>query len=1401
MERETSLTAIEQNLLPLNTWDAIIGKISLLRTLNNDESKISAIVELLVNIRLLDREERIYDARDAKSSMETIHARLYEQTRLTLEAETAPAPEYLYYFRELLKKLPLRGRGDIIGDIRSAAEYFEEGRCDDDPMRSFAGDLRKEVHRKLSPRILTRYIKPYLELVRDGSSAGMARSGYFSFAAGFDPASEPPKFVALAEEMDEKLSYLWDYENGDIVSVKKSLESHLDLFEKCFLRKEMETFLSICTAAHIRDTHNLADCFKRLVSFKKLLRQSYHEKRIGLFDYLNLDLDIGRLIFIFTNDLTNNHYETVTIANVRECAALVKEFILLLMQKGILPENSGPLLRALAEIEQSETVDMLKTKRAIQGIATELQRFMKQNIFFRLSQMLNHVLEAYKIPTASLSPIKDRFFNNFIRTTEFHAVSEFIEKIVLFLNRELASKSLENSLYGKYKLGSLPEFDGNYEASIAVTWAPTPESIRPFLGGKGNGIIDMKNLGINVPHAFILGLPVCIDMFADNGSTRAFRPVLKKYLGMLEKVTGKMLGLEDNPLLVSVRSGTTISLPGSMCNILNVGITPRILGALSARHGQAFADGIYVRFLKNVLTALNAAPAEAGFSVPRAEEVLRGRLGAQFLEDPFEQLLKCIELVFASSKSESVSEYLRELSVDFIHGTAVTVQEMVFGNKNHSCMSGVLFTRNPINGADELFGEYKEMAQGEDVVMSNIITRHIAGIAAPLRTQLDHYKGMLEKELKHELDIEFTVEDNRLYLLQTRRATVSAYAKLVIDTDMLRKGIITVAEYLRRIERLCAGNAFVSVPLADEGLREWRPPVGTGMPINHGTAKGVLVLTREKLDEQKARNESVIYFAQNTKPSDFYVINNSSGIISVFPGRTSHAAITSITLNKPCIVGCSNAVIDLHRRTVTFRGETDTVIHEGEVITLDANGGAIYRGAVPLTNSFVKTHDILDAVSADMSAAQAAGRVETLLNEKLAALDRDMTQRRKGLSGTDRALLRGKNVLVRLDLNVPCHNGVITNAARIEAALPTVKYLLESGATPILCSHFGEPDAQEKKGKSREDVYREFSLGPVAQYLRTALGDVVFHENSVASSGVLVKKQNMVQGRTNVIENLRFAVGEKENDTVFARGLAGLSDGVFVNDAFGTCHRNHASIVGVPRYVSHKLAGFLIEKELRYLGSAVTSPSRPFVGITGGSKISSKLGVIESLLRKLDLLIVGGGIGYTLLKAGGANVEKSLVEDSMLDAAKKLLAKYGDKIVLPRDFVVTDRFDFKNQCVGAVRRNVTVIPPGWESFDIGQASIDHAMSILATAQTILWNGPIGAFELKEGSAGTLSLAQGLARLAGEGKTVIIGGGDSAAAVTLAGVADKMTHVSTGGGASLEFLERLTLPGIAVLDPE
>ncbi|MDD3146505.1 MAG: phosphoglycerate kinase [Candidatus Riflebacteria bacterium] len=393
------------------------------------------------------------------------------------------------------------------------------------------------------------------------------------------------------------------------------------------------------------------------------------------------------------------------------------------------------------------------------------------------------------------------------------------------------------------------------------------------------------------------------------------------------------------------------------------------------------------------------------------------------------------------------------------------------------------------------------------------------------------------------------------------------------------------------------------------------------------------------------------------------------------------------------------------------------------------------------------------------------------------------------------------NVLVRVDLNVPLSKGKITDSTRIDAALPTIRHLLEAGATPILCSHLGEPDKQEKKGKSREEIYTEYSLRPVAEYLRSLFSDLVFHEKSIASSGVLIKKEDIVKGRVNLIENLRFAIGEKENDAVFARGLAGLSDGIFVNDAFGASHRSHASITGVTKHVAMKLAGVLVEKELRYLGSAISNPQRPFVGITGGSKISTKLGIIESLLQKIDLLIVGGGIGYTLLKATGFDVQKSLVEESMLETAKKLMDKYGDKIILPRDFVTTDNFDFANQKVGNLERNVKTIKDGWESFDIGEESMNHAVEILEKSKTILWNGPIGAFEIKEGSEGTIRMAHELARMADNGKIVIIGGGDSAAAVKIAGVADRMTHVSTGGGASLEFLERLTLPGISVLDSE
>lgn len=1402
MENISGNLNFDHGMVPLNTWDKIVDKIKEIRLEHDIEKKISIIIALLVNIRLLDKEEKIYDQRDQKQNIETIYKMVFDETEKTLNSIPDPSNEFIYYFRELLKKLPIRnGRGsDLIGDIRSAAEYFEEGRNSNDPMISFAGDLRKEVHRKLSPRILDKYIVPYLQLIKQNNPDSLSRAGYMSLASRFDAKSEDPKFIELAEELEEKLSYLWDYENGDIAAVKRNLKNKLNLFEKCFLKKEMETFIEICNAKHIDDTGNLVDCLKRLGSFKLHLKKSYFEKRIELFDFLDLDLDIGRLVFIFTNDLTNNHYEPITFDNIKDGMLLLKELVVLLSIKGILAEKSEKFIKELKSIYQMETIDVQKTKRLFQNISIELQQFMQNNIFSRLSQMLNNVLEAYKVPTSNLSPIKDRFFNNFIRTTEFHAVNEFLEKAIQFCNRELATQNVESSLYGKYRLIELPSVNGNYDDFIANTWTKTPEKVRPYLGGKGNGIIDMVNLGVRVPEAFILGLPICRELDVERADRAEFRNSVKKYLSQLENKTGLKLGDDEKPMLVSVRSGTTISLPGSMCTILNVGITPQIRKALTRQYGQSFSDSIYLRFLANCLVALEI-PVIADLTISSAEDKIKAELGSKFLEDPFEQLIKSIELVFASSRFQNVRDYLKELSIEVIYGTAVTIQQMVFGNKNHNCLSGVLFTRNPINGNNELFGEFREMTQGEDVVMGNIITRNISTIPAKIRDELLRYRGILEKELKHELDIEFTVEDDNLYLLQTRRATISNYAKLVVDVDLMKNGIISLAEFKKRIERLCTTNAFVSVPRATDEYREWKPPLTAGVPINNGIVCGTLVLTLEKLEEIKAHRENIVYFSQNTKPSDFYIMNNAHGIVTIFPGRTSHAAITSITLNKPCVVGCANAVIDLENKTVTFKGESDTVLKEGELVTLDANGGYLYRGSVPLSNSFIKTNNILEAVRNLDSSLQAAEKVNQIIHQKISALEKETGFRKKVVTSAGKDLLSGKNVLVRLDFNVPLDKGVITDTNRIDAAFPTIRYLLEVGATPILCSHLGEPDKQEKKGKSREEIYAEYSLKPVADYLEKHFAKVVFHEKSIASSGVLISKKAIVKGSINVLENLRYAIGEKENDSHFARGLANLSDSIYVNDAFGTCHRSHASITGVPRFVTNSLAGMLVERELKYLGESVSDPKRPFVGITGGSKISTKLGVIESLLQKIDKLIVGGGIGYTLLKATGFDVQNSLVEESMMDTAKKLMDKYGDKIILPKDFVITDKFDFAGRRVGNLERNVKNIKEGWESFDLGQESINHAISVLEDAKTVLWNGPIGAFEIKEGSEGTIKLAMELARMAENGKVVIIGGGDSAAAVKIAGVADKMTHVSTGGGASLEFLERLSLPGVSVLDSE
>ena len=310
-ENISGISAAEHGMVPLNTWDKIIGKIIESRQEPDIEKKIDMLIAVLVNIRLLDKEEKITDNRDIKENIETIYQRLFAETLRTLNTMQSPTNEYIYYCREVLKKLPIRsGGGDLIGDIRSAAEYFEEGRNGSDPMMSFAGDLRKEVHRKLSPRILSKYLKPYLELVKNSNPEPIHRPVTGSVRA--DAKKEDPKFIELAEEMNDKLSYLWDYEKGDITVVKGNLEKNLSLFERCFLKKEMQTFIEICTASYIQNTHNLVDCLKRLASFKMLIKKSYFEKRIELYDFINLDLDIGRLVFIFTNDLTNNHYETAT---------------------------------------------------------------------------------------------------------------------------------------------------------------------------------------------------------------------------------------------------------------------------------------------------------------------------------------------------------------------------------------------------------------------------------------------------------------------------------------------------------------------------------------------------------------------------------------------------------------------------------------------------------------------------------------------------------------------------------------------------------------------------------------------------------------------------------------------------------------------------------------------------------------------------------------------------------------------------------------------------------------------------------------------------------------------------------------------------------------------------------
>ena len=379
---------------------------------------------------------------------------------------------------------------------------------------------------------------------------------------------------------------------------------------------------------------------------------------------------------------------------------------------------------------------------------------------------------------------------------------------------------------------------------------------------------------------------------------------------------------------------------------------------------------------------------------------------------------------------------------------------------------------------------------------------------------------------------------------------------------------------------------------------------------------------------------------------------------------------------------------------------------------------------------------------------------------------------------------QGKRALVRVDFNVPQdETGAITDDARIQAALPTLNYLLKNGASLVLMSHLGRP-------KGGPDP--KYSLRPIAEHLAVLLERPVQFVGETVGPEAEAAAASLQSGNVLVVENTRFDPRETKNNPEMAAQLAKLGD-VFVNDAFGSAHRAHASTAGVAEYLP-AVAGFLMQKELDYLGGALEEPERPFVAILGGAKVSDKIAVIEKLLEKVDAILIGGGMANTFLRAQGYTTGRSLVEEDALDTARSLLAEGEGVIHLPVDLVVADAFaaDANSETVA-----VDAIPEGWMALDIGPASIAHFANRLAGAKTVVWNGPMGVFEMPAFAKGTVAIAEILAGLANA--TTIIGGGDSAAAVRQAGLDDKISHVSTGGGASLEFLEGKVLPGVAALN--